>query len=189
MKRDWSRMVWRSISGGRILPDPVQTGLDRVYDGNRVGSGLLPDTERDGGPAVQARNAARLFDRIDHAPDVVEGDDRSFAVRQDDPLEIIDIGDPPHGAQRDFRRPGNEGSARDLDVLALHRSAHVVDRQAVGTEAVGIQQKLDLAAPFPGKGDVADILYGLEFLLDFLVGDLGDLFRRPVARDGDGQDR
>ena len=41
--------------------------------------------------------------------------------------------------------PGDETAAGHFDVLPLDRGAHLIDGQAVGVQAVGVEQQLDLA--------------------------------------------
>ena len=120
------------------------------------------------------------------SPNVI---DRAVAIRQDDAVEIVDVLDPAHRAERHFGGAGDEVAAGNLDVLARDRGPHLIDGQPVRVEPIGVQQQLDLAPAIALQLDRPDILHRLEHLLDLLVGDLRDLLLRSRAEDVELEDR
>src|SRR5262249_23467421 len=65
----------------------------------------------------------------------------------------------------------------------------LLDREAVGDQAVRVDRDLDLALAVADERDGADVLDRLQPALDPLVGQLGDLARGAAARDHQRHDR
>jgi hypothetical protein len=72
-----------------------------------------------------------------------------------------------------------ERTAGDLDVLALNRLAHLIDRQASCAQLLDVDDDVDLAGAAAVHRDVADPVHRLEGALDLFVRDLGQY---PQAR-------
>ena len=164
--------------------------LYAVDDFHRVRARLLANLHAERRRAAQACRAADLLNAILHPADIAECDDRPVgAVGEDDTVEIFDVLDAAHRPHGDVGRPCGELTARNLDVLALHRVSDLIDRQPIGDEPVGIHQQLDFTLPFAVVSDRADISDRLEVLLHPFFGDLGDFLGRARAVNGKPEDR
>ena len=172
---------------GRQGPlDLLKLGQHFIDHFDGVGARLLAEIHANGRDAVGPVRALDFLHAVLDAADVAEGNDRAVApVREHDAIEVVDVLDAAHRSEGDFRRTGNEASARNFDVLPDDSITHLIDRESVCVEAVGIEQQLDFAFPLALEGDRADALQRLEVLLDLLVDDFRDLFL--VARPIDGE--
>src|SRR5262249_34054930 len=102
--------------------------------------------------------------------------------------EVSDVRDASHRTQCDFRGTRDEVPATDLDVLALDRDAYLMDREAVGIQAVGGWQLLNLSLSLAVEAYGAHIRVRFEIMLDSLVVDFGDLYGRTETVHRKGQD-
>ena len=110
-----------------------------------------------------------------------------FLLREDDAIEVGNIGESSQRSQRDLGGAGDERATRNLDVLTLDRIAHLVYGDAVGVQPVRIEENLDLAPPLSGELDLRHTAGRFEDLLDLLVDNLAEFLEIAIAVDGDGQ--
>ena len=97
--------------------------------------------------------------------------------------------DAAGGAHGEFAGAGVQVAAGQFQVLRAQGVEDVVDGEAVGAQAVGIDIHVDLAARAADDGDLADAPGVFQLLLDLLVGDQGDVAQRALGGDGDLQNR
>ena len=189
MNRDWSRTTPIVTSAGRLSC----SSAIRAFTRSTTATVLVPDCLRTSSDTAfwpsSRDQRARLFLAVHDLADVPHPHRPARRLRHDDGLEIRHGLDPAERAQPLLALGPGEASAGDLHALLLEGGPHLLDRQAVGLEAVGVEGELDLALALADQGDGPDVLHRLQRALDTLLGDLRQLARRPSARDHQGHDR
>ena len=175
---------------GRLRADALEAGLGRLDHRDGVGAGLAPHVEHDGRHAVQARERALLpWCRPRRGRCRGRGSASRCASRSTRSLNCSASAKRPDGAQRPLVDVGGDVAAGQVGVLLLQRVADLGDRQLVGGEAIGLDPDVHRALEAADDLHFADARRALERHLDDLVGDLGQLADRQVARQRDRQDR
>ena len=80
--------------------------------------------------------------------------------------EVLGALDAAHRAQDELLLALVDAAAGDLDVLRPDRALHLVDRQAVGGEPVGVEHDVDGALEPADERHRADAALRLDVLLD-----------------------
>src|SRR5881628_1746616 len=165
---------------GESRPDLIELCHDRIDYGHGVGTGLLPYFQGDRRLAVDSGDPANFLYRVDHTRDIAQFNNGRVLLREDDARKIGNIRQAAHRPESDFRRAGDKTSTRNFNVLALDGTPHLLCRQSVCCQPVGVQQELYLPPPVAIELDTANIVDGFQNLLDLLVNDLRQFLRVPL---------
>ena len=123
-------------------------------DLKRVGAELLLDDQQQAGHVVDDRVADRRRGTLDDRGDVADAEGRAVALGDDDRFEIAGRADRRRVRDRETlvrRIEEPAGLQRDAFTRGPH---HVVDREVVGAQPIGIDQHLQLAIALPPDRDV-----------------------------------
>ena len=186
MKRDWSRTTSIVTSGGRL----ACSSAIRAFTRSTTATVFVPDclrtssdtafwpSSRDSERGSSSPSTTSPMSRIRTGPRTVSA---TTTVSKSGTVSIR-----PSVRTPSSRSGPVEAPAGDLHALLLEGGPHLLDRQAVGLEPVGVDGDLDLALALADQRDGADVLHRLQRPLDALLGDLGQLARRPAAGDHAG---
>ncbi len=176
--------------GGKCVADMRQTLLDAADDVERRGAPGLEDALQDGPAAVAARNVGLRGIAVAHVRDVAHIDHAAVAGRDRDVVQIVDL----LGTRVEFYEVLEVAdllyAGGQDQILRCDRIGHVVARQSLCAQGVGVEVDLNLplqAAVRPGhrgprdrgKRRAEDVVAQVEDLC------LGQIF----ARHGELQDR
>ena len=152
---------------------------------------LAPDWRRTSrttvGTPLRRANERCFLGAVLGAADVADADRRAVARRDHQVVELLGVGEAAHRAQRALVDVGRDVAAGQVGVLLLQRVADFGDRQLVGGEPIGFDPDAHRALEAADDLHLADAGRALERHLDDLVGDLGQLADREVARQRDRQ--
>ena len=187
--RDWS-LSDHDLDVGR---EGRRTSSSRAFRSSTTLTVFTPDCfwidQADGVLAVEPGLGPGLLEGVDRPADVLDPDRGSPLVGDDQVVELPGGVQPAEGPEDHFARTLVDPPARLFEVLAFERGLHVVDRQGVGRELVGVDGHVDRPGPAADEVDRADAGDGLQPLLDLPLRQLRDLAEIPTARDGQRQDR
>ncbi len=167
----------------------VETRLHGVGDLHRVGPRLLLDEEADGVLSVEPGEAPRLFDRVLGPAHVADADRIAVAVGDDQVVELFSRLDAAQRPEHELARPLLHDAAGNFEVLPQDGLPHVLDRQVVRGEVIGVDDDVDRPRAAAGEEDGTDAGDRLQDLLDAVLGDLGHFAHVAPPRDADGDDR
>ena len=106
---------------------------------------LVPDclrtTSVTAGLAVEPRQAARLDEAVLDRADVAERDRAALRRADDEVAEVLGALDAAHRAQDELLLALIDAAAGHLEVLRADRRLHLLDRQAVGGQPVGVERR------------------------------------------------
>ena len=169
----------------RNLP---QAPLHLVRRRHGVLAGLLGHHQGDGRDTVQPGRAARFFVAVLGVTDVAHLHGVAISIGHRYFVELRRVHHSAGGAHSKLLRAGVQVSARQFHVLQPQCVEDIGGRQVVGAQALRVYQYMDLAPRAADDGDFAHALRVLEFLLDLLVGDHGDVAQRARRRHGNLHD-
>src|SRR5690606_1620873 len=177
-------------TGREGSPELFDRGVDLVRDLDGVRARDLEDVERDGALAVHERERPLLGGPLLDARDVTEPNRLAPTVRDDDVLEVPDLGDPAGHADELLRAAALEPPGRDLHVLTLERADDLGDRYADRVHAVREQVDPYLALEPARDPDLADAGDRFQAPTDRLIGECRQLDgREHVRREREREDR
>ena len=174
---------------GQHRPEAVELRLHPVDHLDGVRAGLLADDELDGVLAVQARERARLDHAVLRVAEVAHPERAVAHVRDDQVVEVRDGLDASHRPDHELAPGLIEAPARQLQVLALDRFAHLADRETLRREAIRIHRDVDGALLPAEHDDLSDTGERLDVLLHLPARELGHLAQVPAARERDAHHR
>ena len=189
MKRDRSRTISNLMSWG----SPFCTSASRALTASTTATVLVPDCLR-----MRRETALSPFSRESvrgsSSPSRTTATSRTRTGLPFESATMRSSKASTDSMRPSVRRPSSERPAvrRPPGISTFWRwsaSFSVWMERLNETSLSGSASDLDLALPVADEGDRADVLDRLERALDALVGDLGDLARRALAGDDQGQDR
>src|SRR5207247_1992825 len=152
----------------------------KVPHRDRAGAGLLSYCQGNRWLAVASGDPANFLYRVEHTRDIAQLNNGRVLLREDDARKIGNIRQAAHRPKSDFRRTGDKTSTRNFNVLALDGIPHLLCRQSVCSQPIGVQQELYLPPPVAIEFNTANIVDGFQNLLDLLVSDLRQFLRVPL---------
>ena len=188
MNIDWSLTTKVSMSRQDVL-EFIEAFFHRFDHGHGVRAGLLLHDEADGVFAVQPGQAAGLLEGVFHAADVLDPDGIAVLIGDDQVPKSGGVFHAAHGAQHQFAVALVDAAAGQFEVLPHEGLAHVLDREVVAGELVGVDVDVDRPLPPAHQDHRAHAGEAFQVFLDLLAGDFGDFLHRPAAGDGDRHHR
>ena len=162
MNFESSRVIVTLTSLGSVLRTCSSLRLDALDDGDRVLAGGTPDVEHHRRRAAQPDRLRGRSVRVFGVADVRHADRRAVHRRDDDVVELVGRVDAAQRPQQELGLALFDRAAGNLDVLATHRVADLLDRQPVGVQLLDVDDDVDFAGAAAAEIDLADAVDRLD---------------------------
>ncbi len=165
-----------------------QRRLDALRNRDGVRAALLAHAHALRRLAVDARDAAHVFESVFDDGDVAQVNRRSLDVLDHQAAELFEIEGLAEDAHVHFAARSLQAAGRQFDVLALNRGEHFARGDAALIELVGIDPDADVAIDRADL-NLADAGHGLQPFLHAVAREVGEHLRRVRAGQADPHDR